>query len=420
MQKSVNNSYLVFFFMLIYGSSIKRLGVDNMLKTLKLGMCVSLLCSMLMPLREVYASSEETIDEEQIVIEKVEEDFEQLERKLEALDGYKISFRFMNIDENQLLADGEIIGNSQNGDARLTYDIYEYNQDEDPVKLTYDLISYREFGLAYINTINLLEDSGFFEQDYFAKEIGSQFAAFSEYYVPISGSELASISLNDSLYSNLLYLPNLELINQINAENIYQLNDSTIIDMERLEIPRGLFQDAGSLSLDYYLNIDINDSNHRLVDYDVVTTQRFNVSENSTGISFKTNLESRITDSLLAGRLNDQEDPLTDYDWLSDISTNHVTDKLTKATIHINPEMTSYSVTLTGLYEQFLLNIFSSQTADIQSFNYRLELMVTPTQEVIPSLDELQTMTMTEFSYLLESSLTKEENIDSQNLERLN
>lgn len=406
--------------MLLYGSSIKRLGVDNMLKTLKLGMCVSLLCSMLMPLREVYASSEETIDEDQIVIEKVEEDFEQLERKLQALDGYKISFRFMNIDENQLLADGEIIGNSQNGDARLTYDIYEYNQDEDPVKLTYDLISYREFGLAYINTINLLEDSGFFEQDYFAKEIGSQFAAFSEYYVPISGSELASINLNDSLYSNLLYLPNLELINQISAENIYQLNESTIIDMERLEIPRGLFQDAGSLSLDYYLNIDINDSNHRLVDYDVVTSQRFNVSENSTGISFKTNLESRITDSLLAGRLNDQEDSLTDYDWLSDISTNHVTDKLTKATIHINPEMTSYSVTLTGLYEQFLLNIFSSQTADIQSFNYRLELMVTPTQEVIPSLDELQTMTMTEFSYLLESSLTKEENIDSQNLERLN
>lgn len=393
-------------------------GLNKMLKSFKLSIQICLLLSMLLPWQVAQAISNLSVEEEEEVINDVVNDIDQLTNQLKALDNYKLSFRFSNMDEARLLVDGEIIGSNTNGDSRWLFDIYEYDQEGKPNKQTYDLINYREFGLAYIKTIQLLEETKFFDQVYFNENIKSQFATYSNYYVPISGSELESIVLNNSVYENLLYLPNSELINQINPENIYQLNDSTIIDMERLEIPRGLFQNSGSLNLDYYLNIDINEIEDRHVDYDVVTSQRFNVSENSNGISFRTKIESNITDSLMTIAPS-IEDAITDYEWESQISTNHVTDKLTKATITINPETTTYSATLTGLYEQFMLNIFSNQTADIQSFNYRLELTISPTRAEVPNLGDIQTMTLAEFSYLLESSLTKSEQSSTLQIERL-
>lgn len=393
-------------------------GLNKMLKSFKLSIQICLLLSMLLPWQVAQAISNLSVEEEEEVINDVVNDIDQLTNQLKALDNYKLSFRFSNMDEARLLVDGEIIGSNTNGDSRWLFDIYEYDQEGKPNKQTYDLINYREFGLAYIKTIQLLEETKFFDQVYFNENIKSQFATYSNYYVPISGSELESIVLNNSVYENLLYLPNSELINQINPENVYQLNDSIIIDMERLEIPRGLFQNSGSLNLDYYLNIDINEIEDRHVDYDVVTSQRFNVSENSNGISFRTKIESNITDSLMTIAPS-IEDAITDYEWESQISTNHVTDKLTKATITINPETTTYSATLTGLYEQFMLNIFSNQTADIQSFNYRLELTISPTRAEVPNLGDIQTMTLAEFSYLLESSLTKSEQSSTLQIERL-
>ena len=217
-----------------------------------------------------------------------------------------------------------------------------------------------------------------------------------------------------------MYLPNLEQLNEIPLESIYQINGTTIIDMERLEIPRGLFQNSGRFGLDYNLNIDINESSKRLVDYDVVTTQRFNLSENSRGLTFKTNLESQITDRLNQFNQQSIEELPLDYKWESNISTNHITENLTKVTISMNPETSRYSVTLTGLFEQFMLNIFSTETADIESFNYRLELTISPIEEGIPNLNELPTMTMMEFSYLMESILSGEKNKFIGNTQLLN
>ncbi|MGO1558609.1 MAG: hypothetical protein ACTHX4_01345, partial [Ruoffia tabacinasalis] len=136
--------------------------------------------------------------------------------------------------------------------------------------------------------------------------------------------------------------------------------------------------------------------------------QQFNITENSRGLTFQSTLSSQITDDLISSRRLDNREFPADYQWESNISTNHVTDKLTKATISINPEVGSYNATLTGLYEQFVLNIFSNKTADIESFNYRLELTMTPSEEKIPEINELNKMTMSEFSYLMESVLTAE------------
>ncbi|XJS10120.1 hypothetical protein ACF3NG_08235 [Aerococcaceae bacterium WGS1372] len=374
---------------------------------------------MLFPINFAYASSFESLDvEDEETVNTLMNDLELLTNQLNRLEKYSISFRFLNTYEGQLLVDGEIIGDAKTGDSKWLFDIYEYKQDDEVTKHTYDLVAYREFGLVYIKTIQLLEDSDFFNQLYFNEAIQNQFVAYSDYYFPISGTELEDITLNNSLLDNLLYLPNSDLMKQVDPENIYQLNNSTIVDVERLEIPRGLFQNSGSIALDYYFNIDISETNQRFMDYDVVARQRFNVSENAKGVSFKTKLESKITDSLI-----DQAPPAevvpTDYEWDSNISTTHVTDKLTKATLMINPEMTTFSATLTGLYEQFLLNIFSNQTADIQSFNYRLELTISPTQKEIPTLAEIQTMTLTEFSYLLESSLTKKDQTEILDIQKL-
>ncbi|MFL2132036.1 hypothetical protein [Ruoffia sp. FAM 26254] len=374
----------------------------------KLLLSLSLISLINFPIQLAQASEDEKIQEELVIREEVDQDFKQVLDKLEASDNYKITLRYMNVDSNKLLAEGEILADSISGDARLTFDIYEYGQDDTQSVSTYDIVSYREFSLAYINTINLLTDTGFFEQRYFPQNVQNQLNEFNDYYIAINQDELGSINMNEELIDNLLYFPDLSQIEDISTDNIYQLNDSTIIDMERLEIPRGFYQNSGSFSLDYRLNMDINESDDRHISYDVIPNQQFNITENSRGLTFQSTLSSQITDDLISSRRLDNREFPADYQWESNISTNHVTDKLTKATISINPEVGSYNATLTGLYEQFMLNIFSNKTADIESFNYRLELSMTPSEEKIPEINELNKMTMSEFSYLMESVLTAE------------
>lgn len=374
----------------------------------KLLLSLSLISFINYPIQFAQASEDEEMQEELAIREEVDQDFKQVLDKLEASDNYKITLRYMNVDSNKLLAEGEILADSISGDARLTFDIYEYGQDNTQSVSTYDIVSYREFSLAYINTINLLTDTGFFEQTYFPQNVQNQLNEFNNYYIAINQDELGSINMNEELIDNLLYFPDLSQIEDISTDNIYQLNDSTIIDMERLEIPRGFYQNAGSFSLNYSLNVDINESDDRHISYDVIPNQQFNITENSRGLTFQSTLSSQITDDLISSRRLDNREFPADYQWESNISTNHVTDKLTKTTISINPEVGSYNATLTGLYEQFMLNIFSNKTADIESFNYRLELSMTPSEEKIPEINELNKMTMSEFSYLMESVLTAE------------
>src|SRR5699024_1902288 len=374
----------------------------------KLLLSLSLISFINYPIQFAQASEDEEMQEELAIREEVDQDFKQVLDKLEASDKYKITLRYMNVDSNKLLAEGEILADSISGDARLTFDIYEYGQDNTQSVSTYDIVSYREFSLAYINTINLLTDTGFFEQTYFPQNVQNQLNEFNNYYIAINQDELGSINMNEELIDNLLYFPDLSQIENISTDDIYQLNDSTIIDMERLEIPRGFYQNAGSFSLNYSLNVDINESDDRHISYDVIPNQQFNITENSRGLTFQSTLSSQITDDLISSRRLDNREFPADYQWESNISTNHVTDKLTKATISINPEVGSYNATLTGLYEQFMLNIFSNKTADIESFNYRLELSMTPSEEKIPEINELNKMTMSEFSYLMESVLTAE------------
>ena len=374
----------------------------------KLLLSLSLISFINYPIQFAQASEDEEMQEELAIREEVDQDFKQVLDKLEASDKYKITLRYMNVDSNKLLAEGEILADSISGDARLTFDIYEYGQDNTQSVSTYDIVSYREFSLAYINTINLLTDTGFFEQTYFPQNVQNQLNEFNDYYIAINQDELGSINMNEELIDNLLYFPDLSQIEDISTDDIYQLNDSTIIDMERLEIPRGFYQNAGSFSLDYRLNMDINESDDRHISYDVIPNQQFNITENSRGLTFQSTLSSQITDDLISSRRLDNREFPADYQWESNISTNHVTDKLTKATISINPEVGSYNATLTGLYEQFMLNIFSNKTADIESFNYRLELSMTLSEEKIPEINELNKMTMSEFSYLMESVLTAE------------
>lgn len=374
----------------------------------KLLLSLSLISFINYPIQFAQASEDEEMQEELAIREEVDQDFKQVLDKLEASDKYKITLRYMNVDSNKLLAEGEILADSISGDARLTFDIYEYGQDNTQSVSTYDIVSYREFSLAYINTINLLTDTGFFEQTYFPQNVQNQLNEFNNYYIAINQDELGSINMNEELIDNLLYFPDLSQIEDISTDNIYQLNDSTIIDMERLEIPRGFYQNAGSFSLNYSLNVGINESDDRHISYDVIPNQQFNITENSRGLTFQSTLSSQITDDLIYSRRLDNREFPADYQWESNISTNHVTDKLTKTTISINPEVGSYNATLTGLYEQFMLNIFSNKTADIESFNYRLELSMTPSEEKIPEINELNKMTMSEFSYLMESVLTAE------------
>ncbi|MGO1558608.1 MAG: hypothetical protein ACTHX4_01340, partial [Ruoffia tabacinasalis] len=256
----------------------------------KLLLSLSLISFINYPIQLAQASEDEEMQEELAIREEVDQDFKQVLDKLEASDNYKITLRYMNVDSNKLLAEGEILADSISGDARLTFDIYEYGQDDTQSVSTYDIVSYREFSLAYINTINLLTDTGFFEQRYFPKNVQNKLNEYNDYYIAINQDELGSINMNEELIDNLLYFPDLSQIEDISTDNIYQLNDSTIIDMERLEIPRGFYQNSGSFSLDYRLNMDINESDDRHISYDVIPNQQFNITENSRGLTFQSTL----------------------------------------------------------------------------------------------------------------------------------
>ena len=98
--------------------------------------------------------------------------------------------------------------------------------------------------------------------------------------------------MNEELNSGNHDTLHLSQIEDISTYNIYQLNYSTIIDMERLEIPRGFYQNSGSFSLDYRLNMDINESDDRHISYDVIPNQQFNITENSRGLTFQLTLSS--------------------------------------------------------------------------------------------------------------------------------
>ena len=137
--------------------------------------------------------------------------------------------------------------------------------------------------------------------------------------------------MNEELIDNLLYFPDLSQIEDISTDDIYQLNDSTIIDMERLEIPRGFYQNAGIFSLNYSLNVDINESDDRHISYDVIPNQQFNITENSRGLTFQSTLSSQITDGLILSRRLDNREFPADYQWESNISTNHVTDRINQS-----------------------------------------------------------------------------------------
>lgn len=114
--KRTQNSYSVRKNVLIYETSIKGQERRSMRRLKKILIPLSIITLINFPMQFVEASDEE-IQEELVIRDEVTRDFNQVIDKLEQEDNYKVSLRYMNVDSNKLLAEGEIIGDSASGDA---------------------------------------------------------------------------------------------------------------------------------------------------------------------------------------------------------------------------------------------------------------------------------------------------------------
>lgn len=334
---------------------------------------------------------------------QLQADFDQLYRAYENLDNYQITVSFYNVDDNRLISQNKVVGNRQTGDAHFSLTLFQERADGQVDPVTFDLLAYRYFDMVYINFPHLLKESHYFDQVYFDPAIARAFGRYDNYYTAIEGSEL-TINASDSLLQSLAFLPDLDQLALIDPDHIYRLGHRSMIDMERLEIPRDLFANAGKFHLNYQANLEIEPVDDPHKDYKVATQHALALNQNNTGVGLEFNMESNITEDLLPVGFTEE---IQNYYFQERIRSTDVTDKLTKATIAIDPDNLLYRAVLTGLFEEMSLNIFTSEPAGFESYNHRMIIEISPSQEPIPSPASLQKMSLDEFNYILEELLSQ-------------
>lgn len=354
--------------------------------------------------RTTYASSSEDENEPS----QFQTDFEALYEEITQLDRFVIELSTYNLDQNKHLSSGKIVGDRDTGDTRFVFEFYETDEFGNEQQINFDLISYRDFDMAYVNLPELLNDSGFYKQEHFSNKLKDEIQTYQQSYTAIDSQDTRQISFANDVFESLLFLPESSLIEQIPLSNVWKLNDLTLVQLERLEIPRLFFNYAGQFQLDYQLNLEVSESEHRIKNYDVEASHQIDISQNTPGFNINLTLDSEITDLLLPMSLVSNDEVFEDYTRDSSLNTNHITDKLTHVNLIFNEKEPAFKAVLTGLFEEMTLNIFTSETADFESYNHRLFIQIRETDEEIPRPDDISTMTMAEFEYILETYLLEE------------
>ncbi len=327
---------------------------------------------------------------------------------LEAMEQYQINYSITDSHTDERVAEGEFVGNQLSGDlmGKISY----YFPESAPNQYDFEFISYRHFDLAYVKSFELLNSMAFFNQPHFKVDVHEQIAALQDTFIAIETTELNRVNLQRDPLSTLLMLPDLNRLTRVPVDNLYQINDLYLLSLERLEIPEYLFRVSTNFGFDFHLGMEILPAaeNERQIDWNVTTEQRFDVSEKDNSLKFKAAVDSELSDLMLAQLPEGTERDNQKFSRQMSLDNNVMLDKLTKVNMVYNAKTQTYRISLVGIVEQIEFNLFSDETAGLETTEYRLDYQIKPTEREIPKMDEIEKMTGAEADYILEELLSTE------------
>lgn len=327
---------------------------------------------------------------------------------LEAMEQYQINYSITDSRTDERVAEGEIVGNQLSGDlmGKISY----YFPESAPNQYDFEFISYRHFDLAYVKSFELLNSMAFFNQPHFKVDVHEQIAALQDTFIAIETTELNRVNLQRDPLSTLLMLPDLNRLSRVPVDNLYQINELYLLSLERLEIPEYLFRLSTNFGFDFHLGMDILPAaeNENQIDWNVTSEQRFDVSEKDNSLNFKAAVDSELSDLMLAQLPEGTERDKQKFSRQMSLDNNVMLDKLTKVNMVYNAKTQTYRISLVGIVEQIEFNLFSDETAGLETTEYRLDYQIKPTEREIPKLDEIKKMTGAEADYILEEFLSPE------------
>lgn len=325
---------------------------------------------------------------------------------LEAMEQYQINYSITDTHTDERVAEGEFIGNQLSGDlmGKISY----YFPESAPNQYDFEFISYRHFDLAYVKSFELLDSMAFFNQPHFKVDVHEQIADLHDVFVAIESTELNRVNLQRDPFKTLLMLPDLNRLSRVPVDNLYQINDLYLLSLERLEIPEYLFRLSTNFGFDFHLGMEILPvaENESLIDWNVTSEQRFDVSEKDNSLNFKAAVDSELSDLMLPQLPEGTERVNQKFARQMSLDNNVMLDKLTKVSMVYNAKTQTYRISLVGIVEQIEFNLFSDETAGLETTEYRLDYQIKPVEREIPRLDEIEKMTGAEADYILEEFLS--------------
>lgn len=325
---------------------------------------------------------------------------------LETIEHYQINYTLTDTQTEEIVAQGDYVGNQTDGDlmGRITYHFPKAA----PKQYDFEFISYRHFDLAYVKTFEWLDSMAFFNQPYFNRAIQEQVADLHDVFVAIESSELNRVNLQNDPFKTLLMLPDLNRLSRISADRLYQVNELYLLSLERLEIPEYLFRRSTNFGFDFHLGMKVLPAteNRTHLDWNVTSEQRFQISEKDNSLNFKVAVDSELSDLMLPQLPEETVRVNDNFARQMSLDNNVMLDKLTKVNMAYNKATQTYRMTLVGIVEQIEFNIFSDETAGLETTEYRLDYTVKPIEREIPRLDDIRKMTGAEADYILEELLS--------------
>lgn len=374
------------------------------------------------------ANLQETDDN--IDTEKAIEEIKKGIAEVQALDNYQINFKITNADKQQLLVTGKMIVDKPSGNMRLLMDLYDYSEvnklgakeGTKPEKYEFDMLSYDQFKLVYVNQPKLLFDLGLLNIFTINKEDEEKIKLMTNEYVAINEGELDRLKFNRSIDELLAFVPDENKLDQIEAKHIVKSKQMYFIDLERLEIPNELFTHGAAFNLNYGVDLtgESQDDVNKPYNFDV--NQKFDILSDTPGFSINLSAQSEL-DLLLSNdefssienesieEENNNEsteiiEPKTQYQM--GINSKDVSNKMTFVNLVINPNAKSYVASVVGISETMNLNLFKEETtASFDAANYRFDYDIRPTEEKIPKREDINAMTNREFTYYIENMMNQ-------------
>lgn len=348
------------------------------------------------------------VDESNEKRDQLQELSEELE-KLENIEQYEINIKWTNISLDHSLGEIHLLGDNTTGDLGGQGKYYFTNYF--PQMAEFNFLAYQRFDLVYVQQFDLLHSLAFYKQPFFKNNFDEELAKYNDIYVQIDDHNLQFNNLARIPSSSLLFLPQLDKLEMLDEENLEIIGDKYQIELERLEVPAQFFENRSLFVMNYKLDYEINaspSSRYGYNSWDAEMNQQLTVGEDERLMSFKVDISTDLTSQLLGLDSGEESTILPPkFEKQMNLSSAGLMDKITKVEISYDKDQQVYEILVEGMVENVEFNLFTTDTAELSTNHVRMEYQFKPTNQEIPTIDEIDTMTASEASYHLEQLLEK-------------